>query len=333
MKIKYLLLFTILLTVQSCGPKPWPNNIIEQMRQTEALGIESKFLKLVSNTEQDTYLNSVLSAYKEEYPDYAAFEKALINDREKLVDMRVLCMKRYAGYDINSVWKLIEDMDGVRTLRNQLSGTFYLRYKTLMMGKIKKKYPSMSSFIDEMANDEYSTSEYLMRIDKECGQIISKEIKEEHELQKRELQNMKVLNSLFDDYLYNYGYLNFTNKTSKTIILVVAYYYYGQKWKGWVSDGWWNITPGSTVSIKLPLNEYGSLNRYIYYCAKNENSSTNFWGWSGDESFLVMDENFKIPNADLSETKGKNRSFRYLNKFKKIDIGTSQKDWTLNLTE
>lgn len=333
MKVKQLLIFVYLLILQSCGPKPWPDNILEQMRQTESLRIESKFLKLISNTEQDQYLNCVLSIYKERYPDYANFEKALINDNETLISLRVPCIKQYAGYDISSVWNVIEDKDGIRNLRYQLPEKFYIRYKTLMMDKLKRKYPSMSSFIDAMVNDEYSVSNYIIRIDEECGKIISKEIQEEQELQKREQQNMKILNSLFDDYLYNYGALNFTNKTSKTITLVVAYYYYGQKWEGWVSDGWWNIAPGSTASIKLPLSEYGSLNRYIYYCAKDANNSTNFWGWSGDESFLVMDENFKIPNADLSETKGKNRSFRYLNKFQKKDIGTSKTNWTLNLTE
>lgn len=330
---KYRLgLCVVLLTmiVYSCGPKPWPDNALGELQQSGVLSEEVKMAALLSNTNENQYLACIIETYKQHFPDYADFEKAAKDNPQQIKSLRIPCIKKYAGNDLNSVWKVIENNDGIKNLKFQLPDSYYLKYKDLMMSRIRNEFNSMNNFIDRLTSDEASVSSFIAKIDNECGQIIKNEIRIEQEKLAQEELNLVRLKNLFDDYLNDYGNLSFWNKTSKTIKFAVAYYYYGQKWNGWVSDGWWNILPGERATINIPLNESGYLNGIIYYCAKQEDSFG--WGWSGDNSFLVMDENFKIPNADKYETLSLNRKFRFSSLFKKKEIGRT-KDYTLQLTE
>lgn len=325
-------LFAVLMTiiVSSCAPKPWPDDALVQLQQSGVLSEECKMVYLLTNTNENQYLACVLETYKQNFPNYADFEEAIKNNPQQIKALRIPCIKKFAGNDINSVWNLIENNAGVKNLKYQLPDTYYLKYKTLMMSKITNEFQTMSNFIDRLTSDEAGVTTFIVNSDNECGEIIKNEIRIEQEKKAQEELNLARLNNLFDDYLIDYGSLSFWNETSKTIILAVGYYYFGQKWNGWVSEGWWNILPGERATVNIPVNESGYLNGIIYYCAKQVDSFG--WGWSGENSFLVMDENFKIPNADKFETLSLNRKFRFISVFKKVDIGRTR-EYTLHLTE
>lgn len=328
--INGLLFFLMISLVTACGPKPWPEDALGQLIQSGALSDESKMVFLLTNTSENQYLTCVLETYKQSFPDYADFEETAKSNSQQIRSLRISCIKKFAGNDINSVWNLIDNNEGIKNLKNQFPDTYYLRYKTLMMTKIINEFQTMSNFIDRLTVDESSVTTFISNLDNECGDIIANEIRIEQEKIAQEEQNLSRLNNLFDDYLYDYGNLSFWNKTSKTIILAVGYYYYGQKWSGWVSQGWWNILPGEKAIINIPLNQSGYLNSNVYYCAKKIDSIG--WEWSGDNSFLVMDKNFKIPNADKYETLSLYRAFRFNSVFKKIEIGRT-KEYNLQLIE
>lgn len=257
-------------------------------------------------------------------------KKKTKDNPQQIKALRIPCIKRFAGSDFNSIWNIIENNEGVINLKSQLPEVLYMRYKDLMMTKFRNEFQTMDNFIDRSTSNEATVSAFIYNSDRECGEIIKNELRIEQEKLAQEELNLARLNDLFDDYLYNNGSLSFWNKTSKTITLSVGYYYYGQKWKGWVSEGWWNIVPGEKATINMPLNESGNINGIVYYCAKIKDSLG--WGWSGDNSLLVMNENFKIPNADKFETISSNRKFHFSLLFKKLEIG-STKEFTLNLTE
>lgn len=325
-----ILAILVSLIFSACGPKPWPENALSQLQQSGALSEESRMVSLLGNSNENQYLESVLTTYKQNFPNYADFEKTAKDNPQQIKVLRIPCIKRFAGSDFNSIWNIIENNEGVINLKSQLPEVLYMRYKDLMMSKFRNEFQTMNNFIDRSTSDEASVSTFIYNSDRECGEIIKNELRIEREKLAQEEQNLARLNNLFDDYLYDYGSLSFWNKTSKTITLAVGYYYYGQKWKGWVSEGWWNIVPGEKATINMPLNGSGYMNSNVYYCAKKVDGLG--WGWSGENTFLVMDENFKIPNADKYETLSANRKFHFSSVFKKLEIG-NRREYSLNLTE
>lgn len=320
------------LFMLSCGSKPWPEDAISQLKQTGALSAETKMVSLLTNTPEDLYLESVLETYKQNYPNYADFESAAKENPQHIKELRIPCIKKYSGNDINSIWNIIESNDGVINLRNQLPEEYFKKYKELMLSKMRTEFQNMGNLISKMTSDENYIPTFIDKSDKECGVIIMNEIQIDQEKKLQEEQKTVELNNLFDESLdvFHTGSISLWNKTSKTITLAIGYYYNGQKWKGWVSDGWWDLAPGQKATIKIPLNETGNINGIIYYCAKFKDSTS--WNWGGDNSFIVSDENFRIPNADKYETLSCNRKFHFSQSFKKIEIGSTS-DYSLNLTE
>lgn len=331
-RINLLISAFCLIILTSCGPKPWPEDSFNQLKQSGVLSIECQMVYLLTNTQEDVYLNCVLDVYKQNFPNYADFEKVATENPQQIKELRISCIKQYSGNDINSVWNIIENNDGVRNLKLQLPVEYFEKYKVLMMSKVRNEFQSMENLVNKMATDENYIPNFINNADKECGAIIMKEIQIEQEKKLQEERKTSELYNLLDDNLnmFNIGSLSIWNKTSKSIIVAVGYYYYGEKWQGWVSDGWWNIASGEKATINMPLNENGYMNGIIYYCAKFKDGFG--WGWSGENSFIVMDENFKIPNADKFETLSCNSRFRYSTTFKKVEIGRT-KEYTLNLTE
>lgn len=326
--IRLLFFLSIFTLFFSCGPKSWPDDALNQLKQSGVLSEEIKLITSLSNISTDQYLESVLEVYKQNYPDYADFEKIAKNNPEQIKVLRIPCLKKYAGSDINSLWDFIEKVEGVINLKYHLPATFYSRYKDLMMIKIRNEFSNMDNFIDKLTSDDAYVTNFIMKCDTEAGEVINNELKIEQEKVAIEEQNMARLSNLFDENSYNNGSISFWNNTNKTVSLAIGYYYFGQKWKGWVSEGWWIITSGEKATINMPLNDYGNINGNFYYCAKEVGGLG--WGWSGEDAFIVMDDNFKIPNGDKFETLSNSRKFHFLFEFKKVEIGRTS-EFTINL--
>lgn len=348
-KPAYLAIF-ICLFFSACGPKPWPQDALIQLKQSGVLSEESNLVFLLSQSNEDQYLGCVIEQYKNKFPNYADFEKASIEDPLQIKKLRIPCLKAHAGYDINSIWNIIESNEQVRNLKFQLSEKYYLRYKELMMTRVRNNFHNMDGFISELTSNGNAVSTFIFNSDKECGEIVLNEMRIEKEKIENERIKLTALYNLLDDYSPYYGNINIVNETSKSVILGVVYYYYGQKWEGWVSEGWFDLSPGEKHIIKAPLNSDGLLNRIIYYCAKFKDSPSWDRQWKGTNAFIVLDnamrypgdlhldipslynEQFKIPNADKMETRSYSKNFKFYYVFKEKDIGSSV-DCTINIID
>jgi uncharacterized membrane protein len=99
---------------------------------------------------------------------------------------------------------------------------------------------------------------------------------------------------------------------------------------GWVSEGWWDITPGECVTLLR-----GDLNqRYYYIYAESENRQ-----WSGEKFenggyFCISSSRFTLRNADFEDgdTIDCESGGQKTKHFRKIDT-KSYTDYTDNLTE
>ena len=173
-----LVIFTCLL-FSACGPKPWPEDSLSQLKQSGVLSDESKMVSLLSNTNENTYLECVIVTYKQSFPDYADFEKTAKDNPQQIKMLRINCIKRFAGNDINSIWNIIENNEGVRNLKFQLSENYYIKYKSLMMANFRNEFQTMNNFIDKLTSDESYVSTFIYNSDKQCGEIIKNEIEQE----------------------------------------------------------------------------------------------------------------------------------------------------------
>jgi uncharacterized membrane protein len=327
-----ILAILVSLIFSACGPKPWPEDALRQLQQSGALSEESRMVSLLANSNENQYLESVLTTYKQNFPNYADFERTAKDNPQQIKALRIPCIKRFAGSDFNSIWNIIENNEGVINLKSQLPEVLYMRYKDLMMSKFRNEFQSMNNFIDRLTRDEASVSTFIYNSDRECGEIIKNELRIEQEKLEQEELDLARLNNLFDDSSYNKGSLSFWNKTSKTITLAVVYYYYGQNWNGWVSEGWLTIYSGQRSTINLPLNSYGHLNTNIYYKNREALLESNMKVGTTIYGFVVSDDNFKIPNADLQETASVSRKFHMNIGFKLVSIESTDK-YTINLTD
>ncbi len=177
MKIMKLITTTIMcLLMISCGSKSWPEDAITQIKQTGALSAETKMVSLLTNTTENQYLESVLETYKLAYPNYADFEKAAKENPQHIKELRVPCIKRYSGNDINAIWNIIIDNEGVRNLQIKLPNEYFIKYKELMLSKMRNEFQNMDNLISKMALDENYIPTFIDKSDKECGVIIMNEI-------------------------------------------------------------------------------------------------------------------------------------------------------------
>lgn len=320
--ISILRIILLSIFVSSCVPKPWPTNSLEEIKN--GLGDEWKMVKLLSGSNNDSYPKCVLSKYKSQYPNYADFEEAAVKNPQKIKEMRISCIKSHVGNDFNRIWNYIEDNDNIINLKNKLHPNYFVKYKECMMFKLRTEFHTLDNFIDKSTFDQVGMSNFIKNADNECGQEILSDIRNEE-------NHLAELNSLFDDNLDAYGYLYFKNNASKKITVAVAYFYYGKKWEGWVSSGWYNFLPGEKGNIKIPLNKSGYLPELFYYCARMTDSSN--WSWSGNTSFIVMNEAFTIPNADKSDNLKSSLKFYLNSNFKEHHIKENSRIYTLEITE
>ncbi|MTJ09426.1 DUF1036 domain-containing protein [Anabaena sp. UHCC 0253] len=80
----------------------------------------------------------------------------------------------------------------------------------------------------------------------------------------------------------------FTNETNGKIYL--AFGYWDRIEDDWISEGWWTIQPGCTIT---PYAKQ-LLNRYYYYYAYYARNSGYSGKWSGSVPFYVKTAAFEI---------------------------------------
>lgn len=173
----------VCLLFSACGPKPWPDDALGQLKQSGVLSDESRMVFLLSNTNENKYLENVLETYKQSFPNYADFEKTAKDNPQQIKMLRINCIKRFAGNDINSIWNIIESNEGVRNLKFQLSENYYIKYKNFMMANFRNEFQTMNNFIDKLTSDESYVSTFIYNSDKQCGEIIKNEIEQERKAQ------------------------------------------------------------------------------------------------------------------------------------------------------
>lgn len=65
----------VCLLFLACGPKPWPEDALRQLQQSGVLSVESRMVSLLAGSNENQYLEYVLATYKQNFPNYADFEK------------------------------------------------------------------------------------------------------------------------------------------------------------------------------------------------------------------------------------------------------------------
>jgi uncharacterized membrane protein len=104
------------------------------------------------------------------------------------------------------------------------------------------------------------------------------------------------------------------NKTKSSVDAAFGY----QKDGDWVSEGWWNISPGKCKTVYS-----GDLEKQKYYFYAE--STDGDYEWDGDYPFCTIDKEFTI----VGDTNCKSRGYKS-KKFREVDVGDSS-DWTSNL--
>ena len=340
--MKQLIYIMIIASFVGCELfyKKWPSDAYQQLAHSEGIVMDCRFIDAISNNTQNStqYIYNLLSAYKNEFPNYRDFEKATLSNNRVLDNIRIKEIKRIASsYDLDVIWELIaNNSQEAQSLKNEYS-VLYNDLANNVKADLKKEFRSLSTFIERL-NDN-STSNIIEHITSRYIRQINIKIEEQQRLTEKQRQaQIQYLNSLYELLTYKSfwtGDFIVKNKSSNSIYVNLAFYFYGNEWEGWTTCGF-SLIPGQSKTIDIPLNSNGHLNRYIYYCAKTYDA--NYWGWRGDRSFItlnVQDEYF-LPCANDWNLLSKCNLITDVQanaNFKQKDIGENQTTYTLTLTD
>jgi len=112
----------------------------------------------------------------------------------------------------------------------------------------------------------------------------------------------------------------FCNRTPGVIEAAVGY----RETIDWISEGWWRIEPGQCARVfGKPLTQ-----RFYFYYARAlapPPKGKPLMVWAGKYEFCTDSKAFRIEGDDQCETR--NYQTQY---FHEIDIGTNQRDYTLD---
>lgn len=110
--------------------------------------------------------------------------------------------------------------------------------------------------------------------------------------------------------------LRICNKTGSRVSIAIGY----MEEKIWITEGWWNTTPGACEVVKE-----GTLKAKFYYIYAIDPDRGGEWG--GRYTMCTQDKLFKIQGVEDCEKRG------YLKKgFFEIDTG-EQASWVVQLDE
>lgn len=322
MKLFFIFFLGIFFLV-SCGPEPWPPDSKAKLYNS----IGNSFDKNVFNgTEFDQYIDCLLNKCKSQYPDFRKFEIAIDGNKEEIIKLSIVCLKQVYGQDFNSIFKILSNNQGITTLKEELSPALFAKYKECLIISLSNEFTTVDAFYTSMFNDQQRISTILQRIDNDCGQEIAQLLRNE----KANVENLqRLINTPIENLNIDEGYYEVINETQKPVKLAIGYYYYGLRWKGWVSEGWFLLSPGEITKVYAPLNNFQKLNSIFYFHATTQGGS-----WSGENSFVVSDDNFKIANADLYQTYSNSPNYlKLISKFKEKKYSFSSNNYILRLTD
>lgn len=110
--------------------------------------------------------------------------------------------------------------------------------------------------------------------------------------------------------------LRMCNTTSSRVGVALGY----QDAQGWVTEGWWNITPKSCETLLR-----GALAARFYYIHALDYDRGG--EWTGTSFMCTRDREFTIRGVENCLARGYDRSAFY-----EVDTG-NQKSWTIQLTD
>ncbi len=110
--------------------------------------------------------------------------------------------------------------------------------------------------------------------------------------------------------------LKLCNRTTSRVGIAIGY----KNKKGWVSEGWWNIS-AKTCKVLLKGN---LVSRYYYIHAVDYDRGDD---WSGSSYLCLKNKEFKISGVHDCKKRGYQRSGFY-----EINTGEAN-DWTIRLTD
>ena len=86
--------------------------------------------------------------------------------------------------------------------------------------------------------------------------------------------------------------IHVTNNSSEPITVAIAYYKSTSSYKGWVSEGWWEIIPGKTKVLGSFLTD----GENTYYVHAHTSGYAKKWG--NEVNLAVSSAAFKLENCD-----------------------------------
>lgn len=345
---KLALLLIIALISSSCSlfSKKWPQDAYTQLYNNEGIQTDCHFIEAITHNSNSSkqYISNLLESYQTHYPNYADFEKAVANKDEFIDNLRMRAIQNIThNYQLNAICNIItQNNEAIEKLKQQ-EPLLYNRLESNINSELKSEFVTLSAFIERAITNWDETDKQLQRIAQKSIQPIMDELEKRRQAQiereKRITQQLEYLTSLDDLFTYNSFYsggITMFNKTSRDIYVNLAFYFYGKNWDGWVVAGF-KLMANQRNELEIPLSPNGYLNRYFYYCAKDIGS--NYWSWgdlSAGHSFLTINtnESYCLPYADQSSMYTKCDLITEWNRnFRKIDIGSDCRHYTLNIVD
>lgn len=158
-----ILLFSISLSLFA---KQWPSNALSQLKQSSAIQIDCQYLSaMLGRDMSNEYSQRLLQAYKNAYPDYAAFEKYTIQYRYSPDPIRVNTMKSLVrNCSFASVWGILErNSPNIARLKSS-DPSGYNRLRSITISNLQSSFGSVDKFTEEMATSPSSANTKLERI-------------------------------------------------------------------------------------------------------------------------------------------------------------------------
>lgn len=106
----------------------------------------------------------------------------------------------------------------------------------------------------------------------------------------------------------------FKNSYDEPVWVVIGYYSDTKEYKGWVTKGWYKVSPGERKEI-LSFNPMG---QYLYYYAQTKDAQKKF---EGKTNLLVHPTDaFNIKNADKEYVQKETPAYKWY-KFREVNKG------------
>ena len=165
--MRRLLLSILLLSIPlSLLAKQWPSDALAQLKKSSAIQIDCQFLSaMLGRDMSNEYPQRLLQAYKNAYPDYAAFENYTIQYRYSPDPIRVNTMKgQVRNCSFASVWGILEKNSPSIAKLKSSNPSGYNNLRSITISNLQSGFGSVEKFTEEMATSPSSANAKLERI-------------------------------------------------------------------------------------------------------------------------------------------------------------------------